>query len=140
MHADPDNVAQLEGLLASDRSGRILWNHCGSDTDAQEARPLLARHPNLFCELSFRYPPVLPTDVVGREPRRKIFDSAWADPGWLRLIEDFPDRFMLGTDAHSRSEYDGAIRVVRTGLLPYLSPSTARKVGYENAQLLFGLK
>lgn len=140
MEADSDNVAQLEWLLASDRAGRIVWNHCGSNTDARDVRPLLARHPNLFCELSFRYPPVLPPEAVRRIPQSKIFDEAGPDPGWLRLIEDFPDRFMIGTDAHSRSEYDGAIRVVRTGLLPYLQPSTARKVAYENAQRLFDLK
>lgn len=139
MHADPDSVDQLERLLTSDRSGRILWNHCGSDTDARDVRPLLARHPNLFCELSFRYPPVLPAES-GRDPRRKIFDRTGPDPDWLRLIEDFPNRFMIETDASSRSDYDGAIRVVRTGLLPYLSPPTARKVAYENAQQLFELK
>jgi len=47
---------------------------------------------------------------------------------------------MIGTDANSRSEYDGAIKAVREGLLPYLRPATARKVAHENAQQLFGLK
>jgi len=36
--------------------------------------------------------------------------------------------------------HDGAIRVVRTGLLPHVRPTMAQKVAYENAQRLFGLK
>lgn len=140
MHADRDNVDQMERLLASDRRGRILWNHCGVDTDADEVRPLLARHPNLFCELAFRYPPVLPGHVAGRDPKREIFSSAGPNPAWVRLLEEFPDRFMIGTDAENRGKYDEAIRTVRTGLLPYLRPATARKVAYENAQHLFGSK
>ena len=139
MHADSDSVEQLERLLASDRRGRILWNHCGRDATATEVRPLLARNPNLFCELSKRSSPPLkrkhPSYAKG-----KIFDSKGVNSDWLELIEDFPDRFMIGTDVRSRSEYDGAIETVRRGLLPYLRPATARKVAYENAQRLFGLK
>lgn len=140
MEADSDNVAQMERLLASDRRGRILWNHCGVNSTADQVRPLLARHANLFCELSFRHPPALEDRLARRQPTRKIFDSAGPDTDWLKLIEDFPDRFLVGTDIESRFEYEKAIRVVRSGLLSYLRPSTAQKVAYENAQRLFGLK
>jgi hypothetical protein len=139
MHADPDSVEQLERLLASDRRGRILWNHCGTDSTATEVRPLLARNPNLFCELSKRSSPPLKRKSPSYA-KRKIFDSRGVNSDWLELIEDFPDRFMIGTDVRSRSGYDGAIETVRRGLLPYLRPATARKVAYENAQRLFGLK
>ncbi len=140
MEPDADSAAQLERLLASDRRGRVLWNHCGSNSAASDVRPLLARNPNLFCELSFRYPPVLRNRLVERFPVRLIFGSAGPAAAWRRLIEDFPDRFMIGTDAHSREEYEGAIRMVRAGLLPYLRPETARGVAYRNAQRLFGLR
>ncbi len=140
MDGDSDSLAQLERLLASDRRGRVLWNHCGSSAGAAEVRPLLARNPNLFCELSFRYPPVLRRRLIERFPERLIFDSAGPAAAWRRPIEDFPDRFMIGTDAHSREEYEGAIRMVRAGLLPHLRPETARGVAYRNAQRLFGLR
>ena len=141
MESDSDSVGQLERLLESDRKGRILLNHCGVGASAAEVRSLFERHPNVFCELSGRYPPVLSSRVIERFPEREIFNN-WRGPlaGWLQLIEDFSDRFMIGTDANSRSEYDGAIKAVREGLLPYLRPATARKMAYENAQRLFGLK
>ena len=75
MDADPDSAARLERLLASDR-GRVLWNHCGSNAAAADVRPLLALNPNLFCELSFRYPPVLRSRLIERFPRRMSFDLA----------------------------------------------------------------
>jgi len=56
------------------------------------------------------------------------------------LIEDFPDRFLIGTDAHSDQQYRKYVKVVRSGLLSNLSPSAARKVAHENAQYLFGLQ
>ena len=141
MESDSDSVGQLERLLESDRKGRILLNHCGVGASAAQVRPLFEMHPNVFCELSGRYPPVLSSQAINRFPEREIFNN-WRGPdaGWLQLIEGHPDRFMIGTDANSRSEYDGAIKAVREGLLPYLRPATARKVAHENAQQLFGLK
>ncbi len=122
MDADPDSAARLERLLASDRRGRVLWNHCGSNAAAADVRPLLALNPNLFCELSFRYPPVLRIRLIERFPRRMSFDLAGPAAAWLRLIEDFPDRFMIGTDAHSPEEHERAIRMVRA---PVCFPSCA---------------
>ena len=136
MEADPDSVAGMERLLASDRRGRILWNHCGSNSTAVQVRASLERHTNLFCEVSGRYPSKLEDSAA----RMMIFDSRGPDANWLKLIEDFPDRFLIGTDAASAMEYDESIKVVRTGLLPYLRPSTAQMVAHENAQRLFGLK
>jgi len=131
MENESDSVEQMERLLASDRKGRILWYHCGVNASSNDVRILLARHPNLFCGLASRY--------LSRNSKRDIFGEKWIYPGWLKLIEEFPDRFLIGTDVLSRSEYDKAINAVRSGLLPYLRPSTARKVAHENAQYLFGL-
>ncbi|MEK7246044.1 MAG: amidohydrolase family protein, partial [Pseudomonadota bacterium] len=136
MVPDPDSVEGFERLLASDRRAKILWTQCGTDTAPGEVRPLMQRHPNLYCELSWRYPPVVPPHLAFRN----IFDETGPKPEWLELIEEFPDRFLVGNDAHIRSQYDRATEVVRTGLLPYLKPATARMVAYENAERLFKLK
>jgi len=132
MEAHPDSVEQMENLLSSDRNGRILWNHCGSTTSSGAVRTLLASNSNLFCELSFRF--------MHKKASRNIFLENWIDSGWLELIEDFPDRFLIGTDAHSDQQYRKYVKVVRSGLLSNLSPSAARKVAHENAQYLFGLQ
>ena len=132
MEGDSDSLEQMENLLSSDRNGRILWNHCGSTTSSGTVRPLLASNSNLYCELSFRF--------MHKITSRNIFLENWIDSGWLELIEDFPDRFLIGTDAHSNQQYRKYVKVIRSGLLSNLSPSAARKVAHENAQYLFGLQ
>ena len=139
MEGDSDSVNQLEALLASDRRGHVLLNHCGVYAGAGTVRSLLQRNPNLFCEISVRYPPVLKQSWKSYDDR-KMFDSKGVEPDWLKLIEDYPDRFMIGTDTGDGSDYDEAITTVRGGLLPYLRPATARMVAHENARRLFGLK
>ena len=59
---------------------------------------------------------------------------------WAEVIEQFPDRFMIGTDTTNRGEYAEAIRVARMGLLRHLTPETARLVAFKNAQRLFELE
>ena len=132
MEGDSDSLEQMESLLSSDRNGRILWNHCGTNTSSGDVRTLLASNSNLFCEVSFRF--------MHKKASRNIFLENWIDSGWLELIEDFPDRFLIGTDAHSDQQYRKYVKVVRSGLLSNLSPSAARKVAHENAQYLFGLQ
>ncbi len=134
MQADSDSMDQLGNLLTSNRKGRVVWNHCGTDSSASDVRSMLDKHPNLFCELSFRYPP------VNNNMSREIFNSGGINSNWRQLMEDHSDRFMVGTDAHSGEEFVSAIKTVRKGLLPDLKPDTARKIAYQNAQKLFGLK
>ena len=136
MHPDADSLAQFEPLMAGDRRARVLWSQCGTDATASELRGMLDRHPNLFCELSWRYPPITTPDLASRY----IFDATGPKAEWLRLIEDHPDRFMIGNDGETPGQYDGAIAMVRKGLLPYLKPETARMVAYKNAVREFGLK
>lgn len=134
MQADSDSMEQMGKLLASNRKGRIVWNHCGTDSSASEVREMFDKHPNLFCELSSRYPP------VNKNRSREIFNSGGISSSWRQLMEDHSDRFMIGTDAHSGAEFTGSIKTVRSGLLPNLTPATARKIAYQNAQRLFKLK
>ena len=134
MQADSDSVEQLGELLSSNRKGRVLWNHCGNDGWADDVRSMMDKHPNLFCELSYRYPPVSKKIFI------QIFDSSGVDSSWRELMEDHSDRFMVGSDAHSSTEFVGSIKTIRKGLLPNLKPDTARKIAYQNAQRLFKLK
>ena len=139
MHGDSDSMEQLDALLASDRNGRVILNHCGIEADASTLRTAFARNPNLFCEISFRYPPMIKSHWRAYS-ERKMFDEDGIDDDWLKLIEEFPDRFMIGTDAHGEDQYGEAIETVRKGLLPYLRPETARKFAFGNAKDLFDLK
>ena len=60
---------------------------------------------------------------------------------WLKTIEQFPDRFMIGSDTHAPDEerYDAVMQEFREGLLPFLKPETLKNVAYQNAIRVFRL-
>jgi hypothetical protein len=135
MHADEDSLLQLARLIATNPNVALLWTQCGSDTTFEEVRRVLEQHGNVYCELSWRFPPVTPARLASRN----IFDKNGPNGDWLAVMEAFPDRFMIGIDAHIRSRYDESVEVVRSKLLPYLKPQTARLIAFENAQRVFKL-
>jgi hypothetical protein len=143
MDATEDSVAEMERLLASDRQGTWIWAHTGWFAEPPLLRRLLEAHPNLFCELSWR----VPTGGAGNSGLIRIVDlvNFWADEGrlrpeWKELLEEFPDRFVIGTDAITPTldTYARVIGVWRL-LLAQLSPETAAMLAHRNAERLLGL-
>lgn len=145
MQWHPDSVDRLGKLLQSDRRGTVVLAHCGKDTEAIQIREFFQKHLNVFCDLSYRSRPQTSQEGM-RDPARTIywgdgmFSTPGAKPEWIQLIEDFPDRFMVGVDdVHSWGTYDDVIESIRTGLLPQLKPETAERVAYKNAVRVFRL-
>lgn len=136
LDATPDSLEQMERVLVSDRSGTWIWAHTGWLPVANPSllRPLLQAHPNLFCELS------------GRESIRRIYRGDPIDndrvlkPEWKAMLEDFPDRFVIGTDVDppTMAAYAEEIGYWR-GILSQLSPPTAAKLAHGNAERLLKL-
>ncbi len=89
-----ENLAAFERLLARNRGARIVWAHAGSDPlgarTVQVQRGLLTRHPNLF--MSLRLNAGGPPAVAALDDDRRL------KPFWLALLEEFPDRFVVGSD------------------------------------------
>jgi hypothetical protein len=146
MQWHPESVEQLGQLLASDREGVVLLSHCGKDSQAEQIRVFFEKHSNVLCDLGFRSPPQAAMES-GQDPARTIYWGAglFSKPGikpeWARLIEDYPDRFMVAVDdVHRWSTYDEVVKVIRTGLLAQLRPETAEKVAYRNAVRVFRLQ
>lgn len=135
VQADNDTLEQLGVLAAIEPRVPIILAHCGTDAGADVIRGLLEKHANLHCDLSQKAPPVWNP----KKAHQRIFNESGVEPDWLKLIEDFPDRFMIGTDAYC-CDYAEAIAVIRKGLLPRLAPATLRKVAHENAQRVMRLK
>lgn len=143
------NLAAFERLLKHNRNAKIVWAHAGSDmlghwtTDL--SRRLLERHPNLY--MSMRMGP-------GRAPQNHpLTKGGEIRPDWLRLLQDFPDRFVIGGDQFfvSPSVRGGGPAIVfsqrapvlreRTrAFLEALPPDLARKIAYENAIRLYQLR
>jgi len=131
MDAEPASVAELERLLASDRGGTLLWAHTGHYADVALIRRLLTAHANLFCELSYRI------SISGSRSATSLDDRGRLREEWRQLIEDFPDRFVIGTDlgAPHPPSYRYYIGFWR-GILEQLSPAAAEKLAYVNAERL----
>lgn len=131
---DADTAQEVERLAASNPEARLVLSHCGSTTIANDIRSVFERHANINCDLSARGAPQRPG------LRFTIFDESSLANDWRRLIEDYPERFVVGVDTvHTWDEYDRVVRAIRLGLLAHLSPETAEKVAYRNAQVWFGI-
>jgi predicted TIM-barrel fold metal-dependent hydrolase len=138
LHAqwDSDTAQEVEQLAASNRGAQVMLAHCGSTADAAAIRRLFEHNANVVCDLSARGVPPL----HGRGDSSAVDDERGIRGGWKRLIEDYPDRFAVGLDIpQNREEYEATVRAIRLGLLASLSPATAEKVAYRNAQAWFGL-
>jgi len=136
---DQDSIEQLGVLADHNPNGNIIWAHCGNDGSAYDVRKVLKSHLNIYCDLSARSKPKLSDWVINKRPQAEIFTSYSLNGSWKDLIEEMPNRFMVGTDTKGGSKYDGGIRAIRNGLLSNLSQETAEKVAYKNAQNLLDL-
>jgi len=126
IHCEITRLAAFEKLLAAFPRVQVIWAH-GGYTPYFLARRMLERHPNLTYELSARTWTNHP-----RSPDYTIFRNTreiW--PRWLRLIEQLPRRFVIGTDGAQRRGDGGKINRVRL-LLSQLSAGTRDLVARAN--------
>ncbi len=124
-HADDDAIVRL---FAHAPGARIIWAHTGiGGVPVARVRALLAAHPTLMGELSYR--PGL-TDAQGR-----------LAPAWKALFAEFPDRFVIGSDTWINARWDAyeSLMTDARRWLGDLDPETARRIGWGNAAALFGL-
>jgi predicted TIM-barrel fold metal-dependent hydrolase len=129
------NIAAFERLLAHNPRARIIWAHAGADNTGYRTpelcRRLLAAHPNLYMDV--KIDPLKP----GKNPLLANGASGAIKPEWLALFEDFPDRFVVGTD-QSYPEPPGPQRWEAMVLLLNQLPAGLRgKIGVENAARLY---
>jgi hypothetical protein len=129
MDAEAASVAEMERLLTSNRQGTLLWAHTGHYADPELVRRLLAAHPNLYCELSYRL------SISASRTATALDEAGRLRENWRSLIEDNADRFVIGTDIGfaSPSLYTQHIAFWRL-ILEQLSPVTAAKLAFANAQ------
>jgi hypothetical protein len=138
MDNDGDSVQELESVVSRFPTVPVILSHCMSRASAGDAKSLLERYPNLYCDTSFRSSARISAPAL---QRFMIHTRSGADSDWLALMEAMPDRFMVGSDVYTKDvSYDGIIEAIRTGLLQHLSVPTLRKVAFENAQRVFRLQ
>ena len=63
------------------------------------------------------------------------FLSASLDPEWKKVIEEFPDRFVLGSDINTGrfDNYDRVMDTYRNIILKGVKKDVAEKIAFKNA-------
>ncbi len=120
--------AAIDLLMAQAPKARLIWAHSGIDgAPVARVRALLTRYPALMGELSYRPGLIEANGQLGAE--------------WKALFNEFPGRFMIGSDTWVNARWQGyeALMQEARGWLGDLEPSVARRIAWGNGAALFGL-
>jgi predicted TIM-barrel fold metal-dependent hydrolase len=136
MDATPESIQEMERLLALGPPRHLalgahgMASRCRPFDVATAARG--ASEPLLRTLRAREHPP----NLSGRSDRRR----RRAEAGMEGLLEDLPDRFVIGTDVDPATLKTYAEEIGNwRGILAQLSPATAMKLGYGNAERLLKL-
>jgi Tat protein secretion system quality control protein TatD with DNase activity len=147
LEGEPDKQAAMIRMLEKTGEAKIIWAHSCGRMSARQISKMLTRFANLYCGLGGMtraeaggYGTYWPRYTRWIHPIENGNGSLV--PEMRALYEDFPDRFLIGTDAAHTPALDRyQLRITRfRQLLSQLTPSTARKLAYENAEKIFGIK
>lgn len=135
VHVESTRMGELGTMLERFPDVDVIWAH-GGYTPLFLARRMLERHPNLHYELSARTWPRHP-----RSPDYTVLrDGTNVWPEWLRLVEEMPGRFIVGTDASHRSAESEAMKFASVqNFLRQLSPAAREPVARGNLLRLVGV-
>lgn len=133
---DDDTAEELGRLAASRADGKLVLGHCGKDSTAAKMRDFLSKTPNAYCNLAYRSAP----QETSSDQNRHIWSKAGIKEEWRQLIEDMPDRFMVGIDdVHDWDQFEAVIETIRKDLLANLTKATAEKVSHQNSKKIYRL-
>ncbi len=119
----------IRWLYSLDPDVKMIWAHAGLGEPAANVYELMSEFPSLFADTSLRE-----HDILG------FGDDI--DPEWRRIILDFQDRLMIGSDTWVNGQWDRYADIMSTNRLwlSMLPRSVAEKIAYENAEKLFERK
>ena len=124
VHSDPEAIRWLYSL---DPEVRIIWAHAGLGEPAGAVYDLMAEFDTLMADTSLRETAILP---LGGE----------LDPTWKKIIFEFQDRLMIGSDTWVNSQWDRYDSIIASNRawLARLPRPVAEKIAYRNAERFFG--
>ncbi len=124
---------ELRRAAAHNRDCKIIWAHVGISRRVEIqhlpeiAAEMLATNPNLYTDISWVvYDYYIKDDFPSRYKDNDSMDD------WVRLIEEYPDRIMVGTDKVGHWKTYPSEVVKYYDLLDKLKPETAKKICREN--------
>jgi len=119
----------VDYLFSLEPDLKIIWAHAGMTEPADTVEQMMATYPSLYADTSFRE-----SDILTHDGK--------VDSGWRRVLERFPDRFMVGSDTWVNSQWDSYEQLIAQNRqwLRQFSRPIAEQIGFRNAERLFGRK
>ena len=133
-------IDEFESALSQNTNTIFVWAHMG-DAQADTVRSMLDKHPNLYVDIPSRNP-LYDRGLDIYDQQLVESDGKQIKESWRELFEDHADRVIFGTDI-GPSDRDTIINDVVAhfrDLLLQLTPTTAAKIGSENAKGIYGLE
>jgi predicted TIM-barrel fold metal-dependent hydrolase len=119
----------IEFLFSLAPSVKIIWAHAGMSSPPDVIFKMMSKYDTLYADTSFRELDILSsTDGI--------------DPKWRRVIETYPDRFMVGSDTWVNTQwgqYSNLISLNRHWLSQFTF-EVAHQIAYKNAERIFNKK
>ncbi|MBB3046601.1 putative TIM-barrel fold metal-dependent hydrolase [Litorivivens lipolytica] len=133
---EPIYQGELENALKYNPSTKFVLAHAGTSESVEALQKPIANLPDILRYLLKRYDN-LHIDLTWSVRDHYLFkDQGKVDKHWLKLIEEFPDRFLLGSDKVGKFKGLGRNLAGYEVLLQKLDAETAEKVSHRNAMVL----
>lgn len=129
---NPLYLQEIEEPLRNHPHVRFIWAHAGTSMEIHRHQEkleflfdtlarMLESYPNLYIDLSWTMLRPYLTDENGK-----------TDPKWVKLVERYPDRFMIGSDVVGRFDSMGEYMHGFDRFLDALPEDVAHKVARDN--------
>ena len=122
----PDYLDEIESAIRAHPNTRVIWAHAGISR-----RIVIANHTDILRRMVRQYPN-LTIDLSWVIFEQELAPGGVLDRKWPALIEEFPGRFVIGSD--TVGVFDQYLPTLQRYyvLLDALKPETARKVAHDN--------
>jgi hypothetical protein len=122
----PEYLDEIESAVRTHPKTRVIWAHAGISR-----RIVIANHTDILRRMLGQYRN-LTIDLSWVIFEQELAPGGTLDRRWVSLIEEYPGRFVIGSDTvGSFDDYKPTLQRYYL-LLDALKPETARKVAHDN--------
>lgn len=144
--AEDELLPELERMLAKYQKAKVIWCHVGRNRNPATWKKV--RKPDAVKEFLSKYPNLY-FDFLASKPGSKYRGTGYVEgimydisiggaslkSEWKKVIEEFPDRFVLGSDINTGrfDNYDSVMDTYRNIILKGVKKDVAEKIAFKNA-------
>jgi hypothetical protein len=148
LHHEAEDVLlpELERMLVKYPKAIVVWCHVGRNRNPETwikfrsvevVREYLQKYPNLYFDFTASRPGSIfpPTGYIDAIMYKSSTQGTVLVPEWKELFEEFPDRFLIGSDINTGrfSKYDEKMFIFRKVVLGNLRKDVAERIAFKNA-------